>query len=277
MTVKELLDKKKIPYKQAGRDYVISCLNPEHDDSNPSLKIDMVQGIMHCLSCGFKGQLFKHFGEKIDRANLLREKVKRQIEDVRANSIGLKLPIDAEGVTTAYRVSLETLQEFGAFRSLNHEYAGRIMFPIRDLKDKIACFVGRTEDPLEPMKYRNVPANSKMPLFPLQKIKPVHGAVMLVEGLFDMLNLWDNGFRNVLCTFGTKTVTKEKLQLLQVLGISSIDICFDPDEAGQNAAKEIRELAEELYFNVRNINLQNADPGELSSNRATKLREKLYG
>ena len=34
-----------------GKDYVVSCLNPEHDDKNPSMRIDQITGIFNCFSC----------------------------------------------------------------------------------------------------------------------------------------------------------------------------------------------------------------------------------
>lgn len=276
MTVQELLDKKSIYYQVSGRDLVVKCLSPEHDDGSPSMRIDSVLGVFHCLSCGYKGNLFYLFGEKLDKLGILREQLKRQIEDVRAESIGLKMPVDAEFLANAYRVSAETLNEFEAFRSISADHTNRVVFPIRDLKGKISCFVGRSEDPFEKVKYKISPSKSKLPFFPLSKLEPCQSRVMLVEGLFDMLNLYDNGFRNVLCTFGTRTVSKPKLQLLSVMGVTGIDICFDPDEAGQHAAQEIKEMAEDLFFNVRNINLKNCDPGDLPPSRASKLKEKLY-
>ena len=99
---------------------------------------------------------------------------------------------------------------------------------------------------------------------------------MLVEGIFDLLNLWDNGYRNVLCSFGTNTVSEEKLNLLKILGVTGIDLMFDPDKAGRKAAEDVKEMAEELGFQVRNIDLKNVDPGELSEIRAKELKEKLY-
>lgn len=277
MTVEELLKKKKLFYKVSGRDYVVTCLNPEHDDSSPSMRIDSVLGIFNCLSCGFKGNLFYYYGEQLDKVSKLKEQLKRQIEDIRAASIGLLMPVDAVYLTEPYRVSAETLSEFEAFRSLGADHQNRIVFPIRDLKHKITCFVGRSEDAFDNVKYKITPANSKTPLFPLHKLKPEQGRVMLVEGIFDMLNLYDHGYRNVLCAFGTRKVTKDKLQVLSVMGVSGIDICYDPDSAGQEAAQELKELAEEMFFDVRNINLKNCDPGELQATRALKLKEKLYG
>ena len=241
------------------------------------MRIDSVLGIFNCLSCGYKGNLFYFYGEQLDKVSKLKEQLKRQIEDIRAASVGLLMPADAVFLTEAYRVSGETLNEFEAFRSLGQDHLNRVVFPIRDLKGKITSFVRRSEDAFDSIKYKITPASSKTPLYPLHKVAPEQGRIMLVEGIFDMLNLYEHGFRNVLCAFGTRKVNKDKLQILAVMGVSGIDICFDPDKAGQEAALELKELAEEMFFNVRNINLKNCDPGDLQPARALKLKEKLYG
>lgn len=277
MTVEELIKKKKLYYKVSGRDFVVKCLNPEHDDSSPSMRIDSILGIFHCLSCGYKGNLFYLYDEKLDKLGMLRENLTRQIEDVRASSIGLKMPIDAVFLTSDYRVPIDTLNEFEAFRTLNSDLINRVVFPVRDMKGRITCFIGRAEDPFDTVKYKIMPARSSTPLFPLDKVKPLEGKVILVEGLFDMLNLWSNGYSNVLCCFGTRKVTKEKLKLLKILGVTGIDLMFDPDKAGREAAEEVKEMAEEEFFQVRNIDLKNCDPGDLTPTRAVKLKEKLYG
>ena len=61
MTVEELLQERKIDYKLSPADAIVKCLNPEHDDSNPSMRIDRITGVFNCFSCGFKGNLFNHF------------------------------------------------------------------------------------------------------------------------------------------------------------------------------------------------------------------------
>ena len=55
MTVEELLQERKIQYKLSPADAIVACLNPEHDDSNPSMRIDRITGVYNCFSCGFKG------------------------------------------------------------------------------------------------------------------------------------------------------------------------------------------------------------------------------
>ena len=85
MTVQELLDKKKIYYQISGNDFKVCCLNPEHDDSNPSMRIDKVLGVFNCLSCGFKGNIFYHFGERVDKLDTAREKLKRKLTENELN------------------------------------------------------------------------------------------------------------------------------------------------------------------------------------------------
>ena len=59
MNVEDLLVDKKIPYYAKGKDYLVQCLNPEHDDNNPSMRIDQITGIFNCFSCGFKGSIYQ--------------------------------------------------------------------------------------------------------------------------------------------------------------------------------------------------------------------------
>ena len=81
MNVEELIQKKKIPYRLQGADIVVACLNPEHDDSNPSMRIDKITGIFHCFSCGFKGNVFKHYDQPVSFLDQKRVGMKKKIED----------------------------------------------------------------------------------------------------------------------------------------------------------------------------------------------------
>ena len=55
MNVEELLIKQDVPYIPKGADFEVSCLNPDHPDRNPSMRIDRITGIFNCFSCEFKG------------------------------------------------------------------------------------------------------------------------------------------------------------------------------------------------------------------------------
>ena len=234
MTVEELLQRRDIYFIPKGGDYLVSCLNPEHADRNPSMRIDQLTGIFQCFSCEYKGNLFTHFGEKANQLQLRRELLKRKITEKRSESIGLSFPKNVMPYTGNWRdIKPETYKRFEAFIHHDPDYVGRIVFPVRDISGRITAFNGRHTTGGTP-KYMISPAGAKMPLFPV--VKPIQGAVILVEGIFDMINLHDKGLTNAVCTFGTKNINEDKLRMLSIQGVDSIDIFFDGDDAGHSVA-----------------------------------------
>ena len=189
MNVEELLQSKEVNYIPKGKDYVVSCLSPEHDDNNPSMRVDQITGIFHCFSCGYKGNLFVHFGERASFLHLRRELIKKKIREKRAESVGLSFPPSALPYTGSWRnIKPETYSKFQAFE--DHEnFIGRIVFPIRDISGKIVAFNARHMTGGTP-KYLINPPGARMPLYPA-KVSPIQGSVILVEGIYDMINLHD--------------------------------------------------------------------------------------
>ena len=274
MNVEELLQSKHVPFIPKGKDYVVSCLSPEHDDSNPSMRIDQITGIFHCFSCGFKGNVFVHFGEKASFLHLRRELVKKKIREKRAESVGLPFPRSALPYVGNWRnIKPETYRKFEAFQE--HEvFVGRIVFPIRDISGRIVAFNARHMTGGTP-KYLISPPGARMPLFPA-KIDPIQASVILVEGIYDMLNLHDKGLTNAVCCFGTRNINEEKLSILRLQGIEEAIVFFDGDEAGQTAAAKVQEMCENVDLLTRNINVADIDPGALTENQVEKLKNKLY-
>lgn len=277
MTVEELLSKKDIYHQQSGADYLIRCLNPEHDDRNPSLRVNKITGIFHCFSCGFRGNIFKHFDEKVSIFQIRREALKAKIEKKLSESIGFTKPQNAIDYEGNWRgVPSELYKKFGAFESISPEFIGRIVFPITDVSGRIVAFVGRHTNLMHKPKYLIHPGGVSLPLFPT--VMPINGKVILVEGLYDMLNLHTHGLTNAVCSFGTRTVTVDKLMLLKMQGVEGIDIIFDSDEAGQKASETIKELCEKAGLTHRNVELKDgADPGSLSETSILRLKKVLYG
>ena len=276
MNVSELLISKDIRYTPKGGDFIIKCLNPEHADRNPSLRVDQITGIFNCFSCEFKGNLFTHFGERPNYLQLRRELLKKKIRDKRAESIGLAFPEGAMPYVGDWRdIKPETYKRFEAFLHSGSDYLSRIVFPIRDRTGKIVAFQGRHTSMGIP-KYLNLPAGAKMPLFPI--VKPIQGSVILVEGIFDMLNLHDKGLTNAVCCFGVKNVTDDRLSMLTMQGVDNIDIFLDNDAAGQAASARIIELCDNAKLTNRNIKFGNKeqDAGSLTQSQVSKLKNKLY-
>ena len=276
MNVEDLLRQKNIEYIPKGKDYVVRCLNPDHADRNPSMRIDQVTGIFNCFSCAYRGNLFTHFGEKANKMEIKRQLLKKKIDEKRSESIGLEMPKNYAPYVGNWRnIRPETYRDFEAFINSDKDFLGRICFPIRDRSGRIVAFQSRTTGDQQP-KYLNTPPGAKMPLFPV--VEPIQNRVILVEGMFDVLNLHDKGLANAVCCFGVKNVTVEKLQVLAVAGVEGIDIFLDNDEAGQSSSAKIKELCESVGLDSRNIAFGNKsmDAGALVQDQVTKLRDKLY-
>lgn len=276
MNVRELLDKQKIYYKTSGRDYLIRCTNPDHDDTNPSMRVDQVLGIYQCMSCGHKGNIFFDNDETPNKLSIAREQIKRKINKLRAESAGLEMPEDyAPYIGTWRNISQSTYQKFEAFKSPLPQFAGRIVFPIRDYSGRIVAFQGRDEIGTLEHKYSNWPRGVSMPLYPL--VEPVQGSVILVEGLYDAINLHDKGIDNATAIFGVNTLKSSDITILKMQGVTEIVGMLDPDEAGQRGAAKLKEICEEVGIKYRNVALKQGDPGDLSKAQVQGLRNKLYG
>jgi DNA primase len=270
MTVEELLEKQKIPFRMSGRDIVISCLNPDHADRNPSMRIDRATGIYHCFSCSFKGNLFSRFNVIVSKLQVRRETLAKKLESIKLENVGLRLPESLEYFEKDYRgISSETYKQFKAFTHLG-DFKDRIVFPIYDITGKITAFNARSFDDQIKPKYLIYPRQVSLPLFPLTA-KPKGGSIILVEGIFDMLNMHDKGITNTMCTFGTSTVNEERLKLLSLLGCTKLYTFFDGDDAGQEGANKVAELAKSLGFQVDNIFFRGRDPGSLSRKQIDKV------
>lgn len=275
MNVEELLIAKSIPYIPKGKDFVVKCLNPEHADRNPSMRIDRITGIFNCFSCEYKGNVFYLFGEKANQLQIKKELLKKKIREKRAESIGLPFPSNAVPYVGTWRdIQKATYSKFEAFQSIDSEFIGRIVFPIRDISGRIVAFNARHTTGGTP-KYLISPSGARLPLFPAA-IEPIKDTVILVEGIYDMINLHDKGLTNAVCCFGTKNINEDKLSLLKLRGVDSVDIFFDGDEPGQKAAEKVKFLAEKVGLFTRNINIEDTDPGELSLPTVQKLKQKLY-
>lgn len=278
--VLDLLQKKNIDFKVSGRDYLIKCLNPHHEDSNPSFRIDKLTGAAHCFSCGFKTNIFKYFGLTNNFISIKIAKLKDKLLSVSSVYKDLEFPCETTPMSRSFRgISSKTLLEFGAFYTYDKpEYEDRIFFPIKDITGKTVLFLGRqTLSDVHP-RYLIYPRHVKVPLYPVV-FKEKISYVIFVEGIFDLLNLYDKGITNVVCTFGTNTLLKDidsKLLPLRAQGIQKIYLMFDGDEAGKKAMQELQPLIEENGFIVEQIKLPDgSDPGDLDIESVTSIKEYI--
>lgn len=283
--VEQLLTDKKLEFVRKGKDYLIRCLNPEHDDTHPSLRIDSEGGQFHCLGCGFKGNIFSYFNRYRNIFNSKVIKVKKHIKELRkASWAGFTIPPDAFFIDYSFgSISGKTVQKFQAFKTTAMGMENRIVFPIYDVTQRLVGFQGRYINTSAPPKYLAYPPESPLPWYPDPSRSNLLGKyIILVEGLRDALYLHDNGIECVVCIFGTKSVNKENildhLMPYMLAGVEKVFLMFDGDDAGRSATKHITSCIEhKTDLIVDTIELpEGLDPATLEADMLDELKIMLH-
>ena len=276
MKVEKLLEQLKIEHISKGADYLVLCFNPKHSDSRPSMRVDKVTGMYNCFSCGHKGNLLRDYGYNPSVIDGLSLRLKQKISKLLVGA--LSVPEGSMPFKHEHRgISPETYEAFGAFT--HNTYEGRIVFPITSREDHIVAFLGRYTHSDATPKYKVFPDNTPLPLYP-PKPELIKGSIILVEGLFDVLNMYEHGVKNVVAAFGTSTRYKQiadDLQRYEILGINKIYLMFDGDKAGQVSAKKLKHIIPER-FNTEIIELpEDIDPGMLDKGQVDYIMNGVYG
>ncbi len=145
------------------------------------------------------------------------------------------------------------------------KFRGRLMFPIKDVRERVIAFGGRVLDDSKP-KYINSPENivySKgRQLFGLNVAKKSgNKKIIIVEGYMDAVSLYQRGIENVVASLGT-ALTEAQGRLLGKYA-SGIIIGYDSDGAGQAATLRGLDILQNLGYDVRVLQLEGAkDPDE---------------
>ena len=170
------------------------------------------------------------------------------------------------------KASLENAEQAGLLipgkdGHLYDRFRGRLMFPVEDLSGRVIAFGGRIMGAGEP-KYLNSPESGVYVkgrnLYALNRAKEAirrQGCVIVVEGYFDLISLWDAGITHVVATLGT-ALTKEQIDLIGRYTTNVVAL-FDPDEAGRKALTRSLELFLAGNLNTRALVLpEDLDPDD---------------
>ncbi len=154
-------------------------------------------------------------------------------------------------------------------------FRNRIIFPIRDIRNRVVGFGGRVINAEDQPKYLNSPETPVFHkgglLYNFSKIRPnikSNDNLIVVEGYMDVVSLASKGLHNAVAPLGT-ALTETQLNLLWKETDSPI-ICFDGDKAGKQASFRASEIALKLLKpnkTLRFINLpDNLDPDDYIKN-----------
>lgn len=188
---------------------------------------------------------------------------RRGVSDATRDRFGLGYapPGDVTGrVLAAKGYGPDLLEEAGLLvrspRGGRHDrFRGRIMFPIRDDRERVVGFGGRVLGDGVP-KYLNSPEtilfSKRRLLFALDVARRAireTGRAVVVEGYMDAIAAHQHGFANVVAALGT--ALSEEQALLLRRHTAQVVIAFDADAAGAQATLRGLEIFRRLGCDVR--------------------------
>jgi DNA primase len=173
--------------------------------------------------------------------------------------------LDERGLTP------ETIAEFGLGFCAKGTMSGRIVIPIHNVKGELVGYVGRWpgEPPEERPKYK-LPMGFKKSaeVFNLHRAlqEDADQPLIIVEGFFDVIKLWQHGYRRVVSLMGCSLSAMQEEALRKATKSSScVIILFDEDEAGRiGRDKALLRLARQSFVRVVVFPEEGQQPDHLS-------------
>jgi len=163
-------------------------------------------------------------------------------------------------------------------------FRGRIMFPIRDLRNGTIAFGGRALAANARAKYLNSPetmlfdkGRSLYNILPAREAAGKADALIVAEGYMDVIALTQAGFTHVVAPLGT-AITQDQLRLMWRLHPEPV-ITLDGDRAGQKAAMRLIDIALPLLEPGRSLRFclmpEGLDPDDLLRSQGSGAMQNL--
>jgi len=222
----------------SGNGVMAICENPDHDDKNPSMKVDLVEQTFYCFSCGFKGT--------VDKLIDLTEGHKKWEYKIESNNkfIGnewkqfLNEPLAIDSVfLTARDITNDIVEQYGI-----RESEDKITIPLKNTVGEIVGLKVRLKNKLESgVKYLTFGqqpdyiCNSKFVVS--QTPFTINKRVWVTEGMFGLMRLSHEGLT------GLTPLSANRLNglfsLFKQTPYNQYMIMFDPDYAGYLSAMKM--------------------------------------
>src|SRR6202165_1707506 len=292
------------PRAGARSEFVGLC--PLHEETHPSFYVNPRKNLFYCHGCGRGGDLIRlvelwqhlsfrqsvtYLQEELAPTSQLLEhtsgfyqlELHRHPEGIHyLAQRGVPDPALIEELSIGYArggnlrphlstlgYSLELLWQAGLIGRQGQDALCRpVIFPFRH-PHRIVNLSGRSVGAAFP--HRLLP-RSKAGLFAWESVRQFP-EVILVEGLFDLAVLWQEGFRNTTCAIGTHLTPLQLTQLCETRD-RSVYLAFDQDDnqAGQRAAQALAHRLHENRLRVRLVHLPAGDaPNSFFAAGATKV------
>jgi DNA primase len=258
-------------------------LCPLHADHKPSFLVDPHKNLFYCYGCRRGGDVIRFaelyhqvkFPQAVallhqwrglppllhEAADFYRMQLHRHAEAVAyLYQRGVRAPELIEHMQIGYAPGgclraglmqlgypLQTLRQAGLVTASGYDaYTHRVVFPLE------GNLYGRSLSAAAP-PHRFLPG-AKGGLYLWEQARQ-YSEVILVEGLFDYVVLWQAGFQNVTCSLGTHLNARQFRQLCE--GPRTVYLTFDADNngSGQQAAESLAIRLREQGLDVRRVSL----------------------
>ena len=172
----------------------------------------------------------------------------------------------------------EMVSTFGLGFCAKGTMSGRIVIPIHNTGGELVGSVGRWpgEPPEERPKYKLPTGFRKSAeVFNLHRAlqEPAEQPLIIVEGFFDVMKLWQLGFKRAVSIMGSSlSVVQEELIKQATKSDSRIILMFDEDNAGRKGREQaLLRLATFTYVHVVVFPAEDMQPDHLSVEDLTTL------
>lgn len=175
-------------------------------------------------------------------------------------------------------LSAATVEEFGLGFCAKGTMSGRIVIPIHNAGGELVGYAGRWpgRPPEDRPKYK-LPAGFKKSaeVFNLDRaiLEEKGLPLVVVEGFFDVIKLWQLGFRRVVSIMGSSLSAAQEAALVEASeSRSGIILMFDEDDAGRmGREKALLRLAQHLFVRIIALPQEGAQPDHLTESELHAL------
>jgi DNA primase len=289
-----LLRHYEVRLRRSGRDQYRGRCPIHQGEGRDAFHANLSKNVFHCFSCGAGGTVLdfvaamegctlreaalKVVGEVAPAGNPRSTAGASQLvtEKRRAPApLGFRLHDvnTAHSYLAARGIERRTAEEFGV--GVYHGpglFTGRLVIPIHNERGELIAYCGRALDGSEP-RYRFPPGFAKSEiLFNLHRaVAAEDPAVVVVEGFFDCLKVYQAGIHSVVALMGAALYTSQRTALLQ--RFRRVVLLLDGDPAGRRATTEIAARLRS-HASVQTIHLAaQRQPDQFSSEAIRQLLE----
>lgn len=229
-----------------------------------------------------KSERPKNKDSKDNRAELTKEKKEKPNEPEKINP-PLKFSLQNLDLDHHYLkdrgLNQETIEYFGVGFCTKGLMKDRIAIPVHNENGELVAYIGRwigNGDPSEGEGKYKIPPNfhKSLVVFNLHRTKDLakEKGLILVEGFFGCMRVWQAGFKNAVALIGSSLSEEQEKLVINAIGLQGkIVLMFDGDKAGQECKDDVLDRLITKVF-VKVINLpEGSQPDKLSNEEIKKL------